>query len=388
MRGGNGSGVNPTLPTPRSFARPAVNAGSKAAKVGMIYLERTAGDMRKSPYLWWRAIAIISTTLLLLSVTTDNGRRRSGVPIIPSIPVVDAAGIPYQRGVEDHLESVPTPVSASTTHELDAISYSDSVSLRRSRLFEETDAKQFCHALLQKPKPFDRTCKRSGNSFKCLDGRVLMFSQFQQDYYLYENHFKYLNRTGIYLDIAANDAIAISNSVFFDICLGWNGGCVEANPVFITKLDRRRTCVVTPTCVGKQDNETVEFALMGGAGAVIGDTNKHAKAWEKDGTDVPTIQRTCTTVTRIAERDNMWNLDYLSLDVEGHELEVLQGIDWDRIKINVLTIEVSRDSRNKIVEKMEQLGFFLHRANLSPRNDMLGSDLVFLHRHVKWGKPV
>lgn len=387
MRGGNSSCVNPTLPTPRAFARPTVNVGSKAAKVGMIYLDRTAGDMRKSPYLWWRAVAVLSTTLLLLSMLTDNGRRTSRIPTIPSFPVVDAAGI-YRADTEYQSESKISPVSAPTSSDLEATTTSDSVSQRRFKIIKETDADDFCRTLLRNPQPFDRTCKRAGNSFKCLDGRVLMFSQFHQDYYLYENHFKYLNRSGLYLDIAANDAVAISNSVFFDICLGWNGGCVEANPVFISKLDRLRTCIVTPTCVGKQDNITVEFALMGGAGAVIGDTNKHAKVWEKDGTNVPTIQRTCTTVTRIAERDNMWNIDYLSLDVEGHELEVLQGIDWDRMKISVLTIEVSRESRSKIVEKMEQLGYILHHAKLNPRNDMLGSDLVFLHKHVEWGKPV
>lgn len=386
MRGTSTSVVSPTLPKPRAFVFSSINGGSKAAKSGVIYMERTAGDMRKSPYLWWRAVAIVSTLLLFLSIIKDNSGRGSVVDG-PVISMVDAAKLTKSSEHETPTTSLTSPISVLAANP-GAVNSNPNVTQRRARIMKETNAEWFCRALLENTKPYDKSCKRIGNNLTCLDGRVLMFSQFQQDYYLFENHFKFLKRPGVYLDVAANDAIAISNSFFFDVCLGWNGGCIEANPSFIPRLESRRTCSVTPTCVGSHENETVEFALMGGAGAVLGHTNKHAIRWEKDGTKVPTLRRQCTTLTSVAERDNMWNIDYLSLDVEGHELEVLGGIDWKRMKINVLTIEVSRDTKTIITRRMEQLGYVVHPATLSPRNNMLGSDLVFLHKNVVWGNPV
>ena len=37
---------------------------------------------------------------------------------------------------------------------------------------------------------------------------------------------------------------------------------------------------------------------------------------------------------------NFSKIDYFSLDVEGHELEVLQTIDWKQTSIRVLTVEM------------------------------------------------
>lgn len=56
--------------------------------------------------------------------------------------------------------------------------------------------------------------------------RKKIWSQGYQEWYLYHNFF-YGKINGKYLDIGAHKPFSLSNSVFFDKCLGWNGICVE-----------------------------------------------------------------------------------------------------------------------------------------------------------------
>merc|ERR1712151_1314233 len=66
---------------------------------------------------------------------------------------------------------------------------------------------------------------------KMFEGKPASFSQGWQDWYIYHNYFKGRQwGDGFYIDIGANNPLTISNTAFFDKCLGWKGVCVEMNP--------------------------------------------------------------------------------------------------------------------------------------------------------------
>lgn len=227
-----------------------------------------------------------------------------------------------------------------------------------------------------------------GGDFRCADGRVVMFSQFRQDYVLYKYHFQHLRRAGNYLDVAANEPIGLSNTYFFDRCLGWGGLCVEGNPRYFEKLHRLRSCTLLPTCVGEYDGQSVDFILKGGSGG-IDSTNKAAEYWRSINETVRKMRVRCTTVGKELLRYHAHVIDYMSLDVEGHELHVLHGIDWKNTRINVVSIEVSRKSYAPIQEFMTSIGY-KELALLPDGKDtrtVLGGDALFLAPDVVFGQP-
>lgn len=251
----------------------------------------------------------------------------------------------------------------------------------------------FCERIAQNPQPFRKDCKRDSRHMNCsnLNGEYLMYSQFGQDYYVYSRHFSKLKREGIYLDVATNDPVSISNTFFMDRCLQWKGVCVEANPAYFEKIHRLRSCHIVPTCVGRKDGEVVEVGLQGGAGGILGKTFKHTDKWAREHVRVPTLVERCTTVQQVLDRGNVGTVDYLSLDVEGHELEVLKGVDWSRTRINVMTIEVTHKSLGEVEGFLEEMGYRKHVPDLderSRRTGMLGEDIVFLHADVEFGSPM
>lgn len=250
----------------------------------------------------------------------------------------------------------------------------------------------FCKRIKTNPQPFRRECKRNSRNMSCtlFPEETLMFSQFKQDYYLFTRHFAELKRPGVYLDVAANEPVGISNTYFMDRCLRWKGVCVEGNPTYYERIYRLRSCHIVPTCVGRRDGEVVEFGLSGGSGGILGKSNKHMEKWIKGNVHVPTIKSRCTTIQSVLDRGNIRIVDYMSLDVEGHELDVLMGIDWSRTRINVMSIEISGNSIEKIEKWMIKIGYKRHIPQLddtSIRTGKLGEDVVFLHPDVVFGSP-
>lgn len=247
---------------------------------------------------------------------------------------------------------------------------------------------EICRKILHSPEPYGRPCRdRNPENLSCAHGqadRYLMFSQYQQDYYLFVNHFSKLKRRGHYLDIATNDPIHISNSYFFDRCLKWDGICVEANPRYFEPIYTNRSCQLVPTCVSTEHGTQVTFVFDRGVGGIVGDTYKYSKRAEFES--LREVNMTCTNVSRILSRFNVPVIDYLSLDVEGHELAVLQGIDWNRTIINVMTIEVTPVSVNRVSEFLQSKGYKQHSLNNGRK--MLGVDIVYLHQDVVFGQPV
>ncbi len=256
---------------------------------------------------------------------------------------------------------------------------------------------EHCDMLMQQPRPYaHRFCHRRKDAallagdFRCANGKLAMFSQYKQDFVMYHNHFRHLKRRGNYLDIATNDPLFISNSYFFDRCLGWGGICVEANSRYHERINRFRSCSLLPTCVGAEDGEKVSFILHGGLGGIV-ETNKNLNTWFKGGGRERKVNLRCTTVGKILKRYPAPRvIDYMSLDVEGHELPVLKGIDWSTTRINVVNIEVSSDTKPAIREFMLKMHYTeLERLqNRVSTGKFMRGEAVFLAPGVVFGKPV
>merc|ERR1712217_219219 len=83
-------------------------------------------------------------------------------------------------------------------------------------------------------------------------------AQGMQDVFLYTAIWRHFNRTGVYIDLAANDYYYISNTFFADHCLKFDGICIEANPQYHTDLEHRRRCMLEKICVAEKV-KPVEF---------------------------------------------------------------------------------------------------------------------------------
>eukprot|EP01084_Bolivina_argentea_P095541 171751_1 len=140
-------------------------------------------------------------------------------------------------------------------------------------------------------------------------------SQFRQDFLLYSSMFINMqNKKGIYIDLAANHYKEISNTYFIDKCLGWNGFCIEAEPMFWPNLTKYRNCELISNCIWDSPKELIfesagPHQVWGAGTAGIAGFNKLKQSHYK-------IDR---------DNYNIKHIDFMSLDVEGSELYALKG---------------------------------------------------------------
>jgi len=186
-------------------------------------------------------------------------------------------------------------------------------------------------------------------------------SQCNEDWYLVNFFFdleRYADSPGKFVDCAAHHYMQSSNTFFLDVCMGWEGVCIEANPMYIDDLRSKRKCDVIDTCVSDSRHE-VSFALEGGSGG-IDDALYRGKDLAKQNK----ITLTCLTFEDAMDRSprilksNRF-VDFMSLDVEGHELNILRGIDFTKTKFGIIILEEGAKTSHDVREILISNGYVL-----------------------------
>eukprot|EP01038_Epipyxis_sp_PR26KG_P014796 gene14796-19881_t len=142
---------------------------------------------------------------------------------------------------------------------------------------------------------------------------------------------------GYFIDLAANDWQLCSNSFIFDMYNHWGGVCIEPNPKYHPGLLGNRHCNIFINPVSIKNGDTVDFNFEAGplGGIVNEEFDNKPNAYSTNITKLHTV--TITTILDEVKAPNI--IDYFSLDVEGAELFVLKGFDFEKYKFMVLTIE-------------------------------------------------
>lgn len=168
-------------------------------------------------------------------------------------------------------------------------------------------------------------------------------SQNNQDLWiLFETNLK---RDGYFVDFGATDGKTINNTYILEKEYGWNGIVSEPNKVWHDQLYKNRSCYITTDCVYTESNTTVEFInaeapdLSTIKGFGTDDEHKHKRSSDKCETS---LVNTITLYDLLKKYDAPEHIDYLSIDTEGSEYDILYHFlktNNDHYKIKYITVE-------------------------------------------------
>jgi FkbM family methyltransferase len=160
-------------------------------------------------------------------------------------------------------------------------------------------------------------------------------------------------RRGFFVETGANDGVSQSNSLYFEHYLGWRGLLIEPIPELASRCRAHRRKALVEQCAlvssTFQDSEIeIQYCnLMSLVRGARGSSDEEL-AHVKNGTqylrpdDKPyTIRVPARTLTWVLEKHGVKHIDFLSLDVEGYEANVLRGLDFEKFAPQYILVEAN-----------------------------------------------
>jgi FkbM family methyltransferase len=194
-------------------------------------------------------------------------------------------------------------------------------------------------------------------------------SQINQDMFvLSELGFK---RNGYFVEFGAANGKDLSNTYMLEKEMGWTGIVAEPAMVWRDELTKNRSCHVSFDCVWSKSNEELEFNEVHAPELSTVDSfsssDSHASS-RSDGKKYKVY--TVSLLDLLKQYNAPKEIDYLSIDTEGSEFEILSAFDFDAYKIKVITCEHNfTEMRDKIKDLLLNKGYVRKYQEFSQFDD-------------------
>lgn len=202
----------------------------------------------------------------------------------------------------------------------------------------------------------------------------MYYSQHGQDKFIDE--FFGAKIGGVFVEIGAHNGEAFSNTCFLERERQWTGLLVEPLPHCFEQMKEKRNCQMLNACISDKEGEE-DFLYMNGwtemlSGLVNSYDPKHKMRIDKEAVEYncqgQTIKVKTYTGKKVFEDFNLKNIDYLSVDTEGSELQILQSIDFGAVNIKCISVENNYND-DTILKYLTRFGY--------RRIKQLGSDDIY-----------
>jgi FkbM family methyltransferase len=197
---------------------------------------------------------------------------------------------------------------------------------------------------------------------------------------------------GFYIEAGANNGIRQSNTLFLERNLGWKGILVEPNIKKFSQCKQYRAtnnlfynCALSPseniTELCGNFSEDDEGESLAASTTLLLDLEYYDESFkteiikkinERTQTVVP-----AKTLNSILEENKINHVDFMSLDVEGFELEVLRYFNFSKYNISYILIETAnRTQYHKEVKNFMENNGYIFYEKISRNDDLYKKDIL------------
>jgi FkbM family methyltransferase len=163
------------------------------------------------------------------------------------------------------------------------------------------------------------------------------------------------------VEFGATDGVLLSNTYLLETEFGWSGLCAEPNPKMFSQLREHRRCITSDACIAGTSGKEVDFIFAGAFGGIAnhskGDMHGERRAAYAAAGHVGRV----TTISLddfLRRHGAPYDLDYLSIDTEGSELEILAAFPFERWNVRLITVEHNyTPQRQSIFDLLSRHGY-------------------------------
>jgi FkbM family methyltransferase len=180
-----------------------------------------------------------------------------------------------------------------------------------------------------------------------------------------------LDKPGYFVEFGAADGIALSNTFVLEKQFGWTGILCEPGTNWHQSLGRNRGCVIDTRCVYSVSGENVSFSEN-----YLGELSSITKfaSPRKQGI----LKRTLASyqVETVSLKDLLdfhkapERIEFLSIDTEGSEFEILSAFDFQSYTFGVICVEHNFGPTRELINSLlRNNGYIQVHADLSEFDD-------------------
>ena len=192
-------------------------------------------------------------------------------------------------------------------------------------------------------------------------------SQNAQDLFvLSELNFK---KKGFFVEFGATDGIDLSNTYLLEKKFSWKGILAEPARQFHKHLEENRNVFIEKNCVWHSSNKNLIFNEIGGLSTIDSFSDFDINSKGRSGGKKYKVQ-TISLEDLLDKYNAPSKIDYLSIDTEGSELEILSSFNFEKYKFQIITVEHNYNSnREQIYKLLLQKGYIRKYTDISKVDD-------------------
>ena len=180
-----------------------------------------------------------------------------------------------------------------------------------------------------------------------------MESELGQDAWVLSN----FTKPGFFLDVGSGDGVFASNTIGLEKH-GWKGICIDAFP----RNYEDRTAIVETACVSHAAGIEVKFLkshFQEGLSGIIDNISDYNKMFITTRTHEFIKMKTLLLDDILEKHDAPKYIEYMSMDIEGGEYDVLRTFPFDKYSFGCITIEHNflEPARTLIRELLQKNGY-------------------------------
>lgn len=184
------------------------------------------------------------------------------------------------------------------------------------------------------------------------------------DCFLFQRYFPDRDIQGVCVESGAFDGVTESSCKFFEETMGWQSYNIEPMPNAFERLIANRPAsknyhfALSDRC-GKATFRQVSHPDLGlhFGNSSLSHTDLHLKDLQDRGCQFTEIEIPTMTWKEWISREKIPCVDLLVLDVEGHELQVIEGMMGSTVLPEIICVEIGHLSFGRVRQALSVLGY-------------------------------
>lgn len=167
-------------------------------------------------------------------------------------------------------------------------------------------------------------------------------------------------RDGFFVEFGATNGVTNSNTWLLEKKFNWSGILAEPNPLWHAELSKSRTAAIDHRCVSSSTGKVVTFLTTNSSDPELSSiaefsSGDHFAGIRALGTKIRV--ETVSLNDLLRQHNAPRQIDYMSIDTEGSEYEILSQFDFSSHAISLMSVELNGKTEPQIEALLNEKGY-------------------------------